>query len=88
MATGLGGSAEFLVDGENALLFRPGDHEDLAAAVRRLAAEPSLRAGLVDRGLRTAAGLTADRLADTLETRHVEAARRSVPGLDRSGSSA
>jgi len=88
VATGLGGSAEFLVDGENALLFRPGDHEDLAAAVRRLAAEPSLRAGLVDRGLRTAAGLTADRLADTLETRHVEAARRSVPGLDRSGSSA
>jgi glycosyltransferase involved in cell wall biosynthesis len=54
VATGRGGSAEYLRDGENALLFEAGDEEALAAAVRRLADDPGLRRTLVAEGLRTA----------------------------------
>lgn len=50
MASGLpvigaatGGAAEILVDGENALLFRPGDHAGLAAQVLRLVESPAQR---------------------------------------------
>ena len=75
VATATGGAAEFLLDGVNCLLFPSGDVEALAAAVRRLAADPKLRARLVDGGLRTAAGLTTDRLADVLEHWH---ARRGL----------
>lgn len=55
IATGTGGSAEYLADQENALLFAPGDARALAAAVVRLAADPELRERLVAGGLRTAA---------------------------------
>ena len=55
VATGTGGSAEYLADGENCLLFPPGDAEALAAAIRRLAGAPDLRARLVEAGRRTAA---------------------------------
>jgi glycosyltransferase involved in cell wall biosynthesis len=59
VATGTGGSGEYLVDGVNALLVAPGDAEALAAAVRRLAAEPALRARLRAGGFETAGRLTA-----------------------------
>jgi len=55
VATGTGGSGEYLVDGENALLVPPGDARALAAAVERLRDEPRLRERLVENGLRTAA---------------------------------
>jgi glycosyltransferase involved in cell wall biosynthesis len=55
VATGTGGSAEYLRDGENALLVAPGDADALAAAVRRLAGDPGLRARLVAGGRETAA---------------------------------
>ena len=55
VATGTGGSGEYLEDGRNCLLFAPGDAEGLAAAVRRLAADPGLRARLVAGGRATAA---------------------------------
>jgi glycosyltransferase involved in cell wall biosynthesis len=55
IATGTGGSAEYLVDGENCLLFPPGDAEALAERVRRLAADPGLRARLREGGFATAA---------------------------------
>jgi glycosyltransferase involved in cell wall biosynthesis len=55
IATGTGGSAEYLRDGVNALLVPPGDAGALAAAVRRLAGDPALRARLVVGGLETAA---------------------------------
>lgn len=55
VATGTGGSAEYLEDGENCLLFEPGDAAGLAAAVQRLAGDPALRARLRRAGLATAA---------------------------------
>jgi glycogen(starch) synthase len=56
VATGTGGSGEYLRDGENALVVgRGAGPEKLAAAVRRLASEPVLRARLREGGRRTAA---------------------------------
>ncbi len=55
VATGTGGSAEYLADGVNALVVAPGDPAALAAAVRRLAGDDALRARLVEGGRATAA---------------------------------
>ncbi len=74
IATGRGGSAEFLVDGANSLQFPAGDDAALAAAIERLAEDPPLRRRLVDGGLRTAAELTVARLAEVLEEWHLAAA--------------
>jgi glycosyltransferase involved in cell wall biosynthesis len=63
VATGTGGSAEYLVDGENCVLFRPGDAVALAAAVRRVNSEEQLRAQIVTGGIATAGRLTIDRYA-------------------------
>ncbi len=55
VASGRGGSAEYLDDGANCLLADPdGGAEPLAAALRRLADEPELRARLRAGGLATA----------------------------------
>lgn len=54
VATGRGGSAEYLRDGENALLFEAGDERALADAVTRLAGDPALRAKLRAEGFATA----------------------------------
>ena len=55
IATGRGGSGEYLRDGENCLLFDPDDGEGaLAATIERLAANEELRARLRDGGLSTA----------------------------------
>jgi glycosyltransferase involved in cell wall biosynthesis len=59
VATGQGGSADFLADGANALLHAPGDAAGLAAAVLRLAGDPALRGRLVAAGHRTAQTHTA-----------------------------
>ena len=74
VATAVGGSAEFLFDGDNCLRFTPGDPEALAAAIERLANDAALRARLVDCGLNTARQLTFDRMARDLEAWHVAAA--------------
>jgi glycogen synthase len=55
VATGAGGSADFLRDGVNALRFAAGDADALAGALRRLADDPALRARLRAGGLATAA---------------------------------
>ena len=55
LATGRGGSADFLRDGENSLLFAAGDAGALAAAVERLAGDSVLRERLREGGLVTAA---------------------------------
>jgi glycosyltransferase involved in cell wall biosynthesis len=55
IATGTGGSGEYLEDGVNCLLFPPGDGGALAHRVRRLANDPALRARLIENGRATAA---------------------------------
>jgi glycosyltransferase involved in cell wall biosynthesis len=74
VATGVGGSREFLRDGCNCVLFPARDAEGLATAVRRVHDDPDLRRALEAGGLRTAAQLGVDRLADELEAWHVAAA--------------
>jgi glycogen synthase len=54
VATGRGGSGEYLLDEHNCLLFDAGDAEALAAALRRLGSDESLRARLRRGGLETA----------------------------------
>jgi glycosyltransferase involved in cell wall biosynthesis len=81
VATGTGGSAEFLRDGHNCLLFPKGDHAALAAALRRLADDRSLRDRLVAGGARTARELDVDRLAGVLEAWHVAAADGYASGM-------
>ncbi len=73
VATGTGGSGEFLVDGANCLRFVPGDASDLARAVCRLAEDPALRVRVREHGLATAAELDTDRLADVFEAWHLAA---------------
>jgi glycosyltransferase involved in cell wall biosynthesis len=58
VGTATGGSAEYLRDGENCLVFEPGDAAGLASAVRRLAADAALRDRLRSGGRRTAARFT------------------------------
>jgi glycosyltransferase involved in cell wall biosynthesis len=75
VATGTGGSAEYLLDGINALLVTPGDDAALAGAVTRLAGEPALRTRLREGGLGTAAAHDRDRSSARLEALLREAAR-------------
>ncbi len=58
VATGTGGSAEYLVHEENALLVPKQDPPALRAAIERLRDEPELRARLVDGGRATAVRFT------------------------------
>jgi glycosyltransferase involved in cell wall biosynthesis len=55
VATGTGGSGDFLVDRQNSLLFKPGEAAALAEAVNVLAGDPNLRAQLRAGGFETAA---------------------------------
>lgn len=80
VATAVGGSAEFLVDGANCLRFPAADPAALAAAIERLAADPWLRDRLVAGGLHTARELDVDRLADVFEQWHDAAASRFADG--------
>ncbi len=76
VATGRGGSAEYLRDGENALLFPAGAAEALADAVRRLAADEVLRERLRAGGEQTAARHT-DTVFNAAVQRHLtEVAQR------------
>src|SRR4051812_27437906 len=80
VATGTGGSREYLRDGDNCLLFAPPDSADaLAAALRRLGEDRDLRERLRASGFETAARYTEDAynkaIARALET---AAARRGT----------
>jgi glycosyltransferase involved in cell wall biosynthesis len=81
VATGTGGSAEFLRDGVNCLRFPPQDVAALVKQVRRLANDQELRARLVANGLITAAELDVDHLADTFDVWHAAAADRFAHGI-------
>ena len=80
IATGTGGSGEFLIDEANCLRVPVDDAEGVAAAVRRLATDARLRARLVAGGLATAEELTLPRWTELLEAWHVAAACRYADG--------
>jgi glycosyltransferase involved in cell wall biosynthesis len=67
VATGMGGSGEYLRAGENALLVSPGEPSSLARAVARLRDEPRLRERLRAGGLATAAAFPAERFFAAVE---------------------
>lgn len=64
VATGAGGSGEYLQHEANCLLYEAGDANALAAAVRRVADDGDLRERLIAGGRRTAPLLTAARLTE------------------------
>ena len=68
IASGTGGSAEYLRDADNCLLYRPREDPDaLAAAVRRLAADRPLRDRLRAGGFATAPRFTARAFNEAVE---------------------
>lgn len=73
VATGTGGSAEYLRDGENALLVPRDDPRALAAAVRRLADDGLLRERLCDGGRETAARFSSATVNEALRCVATEA---------------
>jgi glycogen synthase len=71
IASGRGGSAEFLRDGENACLYGPAESpEQLAQAVQRLAGDESLRLRLVAGGTVTARQHSQDAFAARIVQAH------------------
>jgi glycogen(starch) synthase len=78
VATGRGGSSEYLRDGENCLLFPAGDAAALAGAVQRLAADPELCERLREAGRATAARHTEDAFNDAVERLLAEAVEPAV----------
>lgn len=79
VATGTGGSGEFLLGGINCVRFTAGNAQSLVAAVRRLAGDVKLRRALVESGLRTAAYFDVERLTDAVAD-WVAAAKRGFSG--------
>ena len=79
VATGTGGSGEFLADGVNCLLFPPGDPRALAQAVIRLAGDAGLRRRITAGGSALASEMTMDRYAERLEELHLRAVGTTVP---------
>jgi glycosyltransferase involved in cell wall biosynthesis len=68
VATGLGGSGEYLSDGENCLIFDPESGAgQLAERLRALAADEKLRARLREGGLATAARFGEDDFSEAFE---------------------
>ena len=73
IATGTGGSSEFLVDGLNCLLVEPGDAEGLAEAVDRVLTDHEVRRTLVANGKETA-----EQNSLAVSAAAIEAAARAV----------
>jgi glycogen(starch) synthase len=84
VATGRGGSGDYLVDGQNSLLFAAGDAGALAARLNTLAADASLRDRLREGGYATAASHTEDGF-NRRALVEIEVAGAAAPG-DRAGS--
>jgi glycogen synthase len=84
VATGIGGSAEFLAGEKNCILVPPHSPAEIAAALRRLAADDGLRTRLVFAGIETAAQFSVERQAAALEEAHFAVA--SQPSAYGAGS--
>jgi len=82
VATGRGGSGEYLRDAENCLLAEADDPGALAAVLQRLSVEPALRARLREGGFETAARHTEPRFNAAVEAATLDAAagQRPDPG--------
>jgi glycosyltransferase involved in cell wall biosynthesis len=76
VATGRGGSAEYLRDGENCLLFEADDVGALVGSLERLASDPGLRCHLRACGTETAAKYTEPMFNEAVERALVEAVDR------------
>ena len=84
VATPRGGTIEILVDGENGLLFTPGDPEDLARKITRLIEDPISRRKLANAGQQTVVErFTMTRMMDEIENYLEEVAG---PSPDKIGS--
>jgi glycogen synthase len=69
VATPTGGTTEILTDGENGLLFAPGNAEDLAQKIASLAADPEFRHRLALAGQRTVVErFTMTKMLDEIES--------------------
>ena len=73
VTSGVGGLADFCVDGENAMLYDVKSPPALAVAMRRVLADPAMRARLGEAGRRTAyerfeLGALLDRYLQLIET--------------------
>ena len=75
IATGTGGSGEYLEDRVNCVLFEPGDADALAERVRELAGDPALRTRLREGGFATAARFS----EEAFERAVIEALERVSP---------
>ncbi|MEX2194890.1 MAG: glycosyltransferase [Thermoleophilaceae bacterium] len=83
VATGRGGSGEYLADGENCLVFDPDQGpEAVAAAIHRMASDDALRARLRAGGLATARRLGERACNDALLAELETMARTRRPGVD------
>jgi glycogen synthase len=79
IATPAGGTTEILKDGENGLLFTPGDADDLAEKVVSLAIDPELRRRLATAGQKTVSErFTMTKMIDEIEGYLQEVAQVSV----------
>lgn len=76
VSTAIGGQAEYLREGDNALVVPTDDAPALAAAVRRLATDPDLRGRLRAGGRATAGGLDETVFQAGVEDAILRAARR------------
>jgi glycogen synthase len=77
IATGVGGSSEYCLDGVNCLRVPPGEPDTLARTVQQMAQSRDLRRRLVEGGLATAEACTLDRQAAGIE--HLLLAASSAP---------
>jgi glycosyltransferase involved in cell wall biosynthesis len=73
IASAIGGIRDMVVDGESGLLVTPGDVDELAAALRRLLGDPSLRLRLTEGGRARALGFTASRVVPRIEDAYAAA---------------
>jgi glycosyltransferase involved in cell wall biosynthesis len=83
IATGRGGSSEYLRDGKNCVLFEAGDALGLADAIRRLAGDESLRARLFAGGVETARRYTEPAFNAAVAAELERAAERAGRGHQR-----
>lgn len=80
VSTSVGGTPEIIEDGRSGLLYRPGDYEQMAAAMLSLYGQPALRAEIGNSGRKRVAEHFS---VDTMVRRYEELYRRVVRIVER-----